>query len=462
MHFTGIAGAGMSALAELLARRGVTVQGTDANASGAPDLVRLGIVVSPHDAALVAGARALVYSSAIPATHPEMEEARRLGIPLVRRAEALAEAVSGGTLVGIAGTHGKTTTTVMTTEALAAAGRDPTGVAGGRVGIWGGNLRLGGTTYVVEADEYDRSFLALDPLVAVVLNVEADHLDIYRDLDDIMRAFEQFVSPARVVVRCADDAGAMAVRIASSHETIGYSATAPGVASEPPSAAARLVARDLVLDGAGARFSVVFDGDAVGEITLAVPGVHNVRNALAALGCGLALGCTVEDMASGLARFPGVERRFQRLGEVAGIAIVDDYAHHPTEVRATIAAARNAFPSRRLVVVFQPHLYSRTRDLQAEFADALCGADAVFLCDIYGAREAPIPGVTSALIGQQIADRVLRWTGARDAAAPALVNALRAGDVVVTMGAGDVTRTGPELIAALQRSTASSGVPASR
>ncbi len=454
VHFVGIAGAGMSALAELLARRGVAIQGTDANPGGAPDLARYGITVREHDAGMVAEARALVYSSAIPATHPEMAAARAAGIPVVRRAEALADAVSGGTLVGIAGTHGKTTTTVMTTEALASAGVDPTGVVGGRVGLWGGNLRMGGTTYVVEADEYDRSFLALSPEVAVVLNVEADHLDIYRDLDDITRAFEMYLSPARALVRCADDAGAMALRVASSREIIAYSATAPGTAPSAYAADARLVADALVLDAAGSRFTVRFDGDALGDVQLAVPGVHNVRNALAAIGSGLALGATVPAMAPGLAAFRGVERRFQRLGNARGIEVVDDYAHHPTEVDATIAAARHAFPNRRLVLLFQPHLYSRTRDLQAEFARALGAADVLMLCDIYGAREQPEPGVTSALIGDRVATGVLRWSGPRAEAAAAAYGMVREGDVVLTMGAGDITRTGPELLDRL-RATAS-------
>jgi UDP-N-acetylmuramate--alanine ligase len=450
VHFIGIAGAGMSALAELLARRGVLIQGTDANPAGAPDLARYGIAVAAHDAALVTGARAVVYSSAIAASHPEMQAARAAGIPLVRRAEALADAVSGGTLVGIAGTHGKTTTTVMTTEALTAAGREPTGVVGGRVELWAGNLRLGGETYVVEADEYDRSFLALDPAVAVVLNVEADHLDIYRDLDDIMRTFEQYVAPARVVVRCADDEGAMALRIASRHEVIAYSATAPGTAPSAHAADARLVAGDLVLDAMGSRFQVLFDGDDLGRVQLSVPGLHNVRNALAALGAGLALGCTAAQMAPGLAAFRGVERRFQRLGAARGIDVVDDYAHHPTEVRATIAAARHAFPGRRLVLAFQPHLYSRTRDLQGDFAEALGAADVLLLCDIYGAREAPEPGVTAALIGDRLTAGVLHWTGPRGDAAAALRAVVREGDVVITMGAGDITRTGPELLEALR------------
>ncbi len=455
VHFIGIAGAGMSALAELLTRRGVIVAGTDANLGAAPDLVALGISVAAHDATLVERAKAVVYSSAIPSTHPEMLAARARGMPVIRRAEALADAVSGGTLVGIAGTHGKTTTTVMTTEALAAAGREPTGVVGGRVGRWGGNLRLGDIAstdaiYVVEADEYDRSFLALQPTVAVVLNVEADHLDIYRDLDDIERAFEQFVSPARAVVRCADDDGAMALHVASGREIIAYSATARGESPSKYAGDARLLASNLALTPSGSRFRVDFDGEALGDVVLSVPGVHNVRNALAAIGSGLALGCTVPAMAQGLAAFRGVERRFQRLGSARGIDIVDDYAHHPTEVAATLSAARQAFPGRRLVLVFQPHLYSRTRDLQADFAQALSAADVLFLCDIYGAREAPAPGVTSALIGDRLLPGVLQWTGPRAEATDALTPRLRDGDVVLTMGAGDITRTGPELLSALR------------
>lgn len=450
VHFVGIAGAGMSALAELLARRGIPIQGTDANPSGAPDLAAYGIAVRAHDAEMVRGARALVYSSAIPAMHPEMVAARALALPVIRRAEALADAVSGGTLVGIAGTHGKTTTTVMTTEALASAQRNPTGVVGGRVGLWGGNLRHGGDTCVVEADEYDRSFLALAPDVAVVLNVEADHLDIYRDLDDIMRAFEMFLSPARALVRCADDAGAMALRVATSREVIAYSATAPGTAPSSHAADARLVADDLVLDTAGSRFVVRFDGEALGHIQLAVPGLHNVRNALAAIGAGLALGCTVAAMAPGLAAFRGVERRFQRLGQERGIDVVDDYAHHPTEVAATIAAARHAFPGRRLLIAFQPHLYSRTRDLQSEFAEALSAADVVLLCDIYGAREMPEPGVTSALISRRMPGNTVQWEGPRSDVAAAAHALVTAGDVVLTMGAGDITKAGPELLQRLR------------
>jgi len=444
IHFIGIAGAGMSALAELFKRRGVAVQGTDSNPSAAPDLVKLGITVSAHDAALVTRARAVVYSSAIPAQHPEMVAARTLGLPLVRRAEALAQAVSGGSLVAIAGTHGKTTTTVMTTEALAAAGLDPTGVVGGRVGRWEGNLRLGGeNTFVVEADEYDRSFLALSPSVAVVLNVEADHLDIYKDLADIAGAFEKFVSPAHTIVRCADDAGAMALNIGAAHQTIAYSATVAGHAPAPTVKDARLVAKDVELNSSGAGFTVMFDDETLGRVTLSVPGIHNVRNALAALGSGLALGCKFAPLAEGLASFRGVERRFQRIdtGNSLNIRVIDDYAHHPTEVAATIAAARASFPNRRLVVAFQPHLYSRTFDLHREFAEALSGADVVLLCDIYGAREQPIAGVTSALIGNQLPKTTLRWSGPRTDVSAIYLSAIKApGDIIITMGAGDITK----------------------
>lgn len=453
VHFIGIAGAGMSALAELLNRRGVNVQGTDANPHAAPDLVKLGITVSAHDVSLVSGARAVVYSSAIPATHPEMEAARQLGVPLVRRAEALAQAVSGGSLIAVAGTHGKTTTTVMTTEALAHAGMNPTGVVGGRVGRWEGNLRFGGeSTFVVEADEYDRSFLALTPSVAVVLNVEADHLDIYKDLADITGAFEKFLSPAQTVVRSADDAGAMALNVDAAHQVIAYSATAPGSAAAATARDARLLAKDVVLNSAGAQFAVEFDGEILGNVSLAVPGIHNVRNALAAIGSGLALGCEFQKLADGLAAFRGVERRFQRVdhGNSLNIRVIDDYAHHPTEVAATVAAARASFPNSRLVVAFQPHLYSRTFDLHREFAEALGAADVVMLCDIYGAREQPVAGVTSALIGDLLPKTRLLWSGPRTDVVSALQLALKPEDVVITMGAGDITKASVELVARLE------------
>lgn len=444
VHFIGAAGAGMSALAELLARRGLHVTGCDAGSGSTEDLERLGIIVArAHDPAHVEGARAVVVTSAMPANHPEIERARSLGIPVIRRAEALAEAVAVGDVVAIAGTHGKTTTTVMTTEALAAAGREPTGIVGGRVGAWGGNLSAGGEQlFVVEADEYDRSFLALAPTVAVVTNIEADHLDIYADLADIRGAFAQFVSGARAIVLCADDPGANTLPTPSSAEIIRYGVDSPD---------ARLVARDFRAVDGGTSFTVVYDGDVLGDVALRVPGRHNVLNALAAIGSGLALGSTAPQLAAGLASFTGVERRFQRLGEAAGVLVVDDYAHHPTEIRATLAAARAAFPGRRLVAAFQPHLYSRTRDFATEFGAALAGADVIYLTEIYPARERPIDGVSASLIERAAreAGGAIGWRGERPELAAALAQAVQAGDVVLTIGAGDITRTGPELLARL-------------
>jgi UDP-N-acetylmuramate--alanine ligase len=441
VHFVGIAGAGMSALAELLHRRGARVTGCDANPANAPDLHRLGIsVVAGHDPAHADAAGSLVVTSAMPREHPELVRARERGIPVIRRAEALAEAISGGEVVGIAGTHGKTTTTVMTTEALRSAGLEPTGIAGGRVGAWNGNLSEGADRlFVVEADEYDRSFLALTPTVAVVTNVEADHLDIYTDLDDIRGAFARYLAPARAIVLCDDDAGARSIPLPSGPQIIRY-----GIRSTD----ARLRAESLRVDDGVTSFTGLFDDEPVCEVRLQVPGEHNVLNALAALGSGLALGADPAALAQGLGNFTGVERRFQRIGESAGVLVVDDYAHHPTELRATLAAARAAFPTRRIVAAFQPHLFTRTRDFAREFGEALGLADAAYLTEIYPAREQPIAGVTSELIANAAAaaGHPVAWRGVRDELAAALAGTARAGDVVLTMGAGDITRTGPELL----------------
>ena len=445
VHFVGIAGAGMRALAELLARRGAAITGCDAAPGDVDDLRRLGIhVTAGHDPGHVEGARALVVTSAMSRTHPEIERAHALGLPVIRRAEALGEATAGGELVAVAGTHGKSTTTVMAAEALAAAGRNPTALVGARVHEWSGNLRVGSPTlYVVEADEYDRSFLALSPTVAVITNIEADHLDIYRDLADIRGAFTQFARGARAIVLSADDEQARTLPTPDSAEVVRFGVRASD---------ARLSATDLRFAAGGSRFDVRFDGARIGGVRLRVPGVHNVQNALAALGAGLAEGRTVEEMAPGLEAFGGVERRFQRVGDAAGVTVVDDYAHHPTEIAATLAAARQAFPGRRLVVAFQPHLYSRTRDFAPAFAAALGGADAIFLADLYPAREQPIPGVTSGLIADALGEAAgrLRWRGDRAALAAALADFARDGDVVVTMGAGDVTKAAGELMKRLE------------
>ncbi|HEX7018832.1 MAG TPA: UDP-N-acetylmuramate--L-alanine ligase [Gemmatimonadaceae bacterium] len=444
VHFVGIAGAGMSALAELFIRRGVAVTGCDAHPEAAGDLRQLGLDVTTHDPAHAATARALVVTSAMPKDHPELARARALGIPVIRRADALGEVTAGRELVGVAGTHGKTTTTIMVSTVLAAAGRDPTALVGGRVAAWEGNLRAGGDRlYVVEADEYDRSFLALSPTVAVVTNIEADHLDIYADLADIQRAFAQFVHDARAIALCGDDPGASALRVPSTAEVVRY-----GIESGD----ARLRARGVVQSGGSSAFDVVFDDEMLGRAELCVPGRHNILNSLAALAAGLLLGASFDAMAPSLTTFAGAERRFQRLGEARGVLVVDDYAHHPTEIAATLAAARAAFPGRRVVAAFQPHLFTRTRDFARQFGEVLSAADAVFLTEIYAAREQPIPGVTARVVADALTacGGRLEWIGERGALADALVASVGEGDVVLTIGAGDITRTGPELLQRLE------------
>ncbi len=445
VHFVGIAGAGMRALAELLARRGVTVTGCDANPGPVDDLEALGIrVMKGHSPEHVEGAREVIVTSAMNRKHPEIVRATELGIPVTRRAEALANAVEHGKVIGVAGTHGKTTTTVMTTAVLAAAGLQPTGIAGGRVGEWSGNLRYeGDKLFVVEADEYDRSFLTLSPSIAVVTNIEADHLDIYRDLDDIRSSFAHFVGGAAAIVLCDDDRGAHSLDLPPTAEVIRYGLT---------SSDARLLARNVKATGSTTHFTVEYDGDVLGDAMLRVPGNHNIQNSLAAIGVGLSLGLTLDQMRPGLAGFGGVDRRFQLLCEVNGVTIIDDYAHHPTEILATLQAARAAYPGRRIIAAFQPHLFSRTRDFASEFGVALANADSVFLADIYPAREQPIEGVTADLIASALAGtgKKVDWRGGRGSLSPALCDFVRAGDVVLTIGAGDITRTGPELKAALE------------
>ncbi|HET7111254.1 MAG TPA: UDP-N-acetylmuramate--L-alanine ligase [Gemmatimonadales bacterium] len=443
VHFMGVGGAGMSALAVLACRRGVVVTGCDTDLAGAQDVIASGAqVMLGHDPSHVTGTRAVVVTAAVPDTHPELEQARAAGIPVVPRKEALGGLVNGMTVVGAAGTHGKTTTTVMTTAALEAAGLQPTGLAGGRVREWGGNARLGGSTlYVVEADEYDKAFLALEPTVAIVNNVEPDHLECYGSIDQLEAAFAEFASRADTVLIGADDAGAR--RVARS---LGNRVWRFGTAAD-----AELRIGAVAQDAAGSRSEVTLpDGRRV-TLALSVPGMHNVRNAAGALGAVAALDGSVERALEALAAFSGVGRRFDRLGEAGGVVLVDDYAHHPSELVATLAAARQAYPERRLVAVFQPHLYSRTQEHGAAMGQALAAADVVVVADVYGAREAPVAGVT----GQLVAD------AAREAGAdvtfepdrPALAHQVRArlrpGDLVLTLGAGDITRIGPELLSAL-------------
>ena len=447
IHFMGIAGAGMSGLALLARQRGIAITGCDNDPSGAADLAAKGVEIwRGHDPEHVVGARAVVVTAAVPGDHPELERARALGVPVVRRADALGQAVAGGTVVAVAGTHGKTTTTVMVTEALTAAGRDPTGLAGGRVARWGGNARVGGGgdgrgLYVVEADEFDKAFLSLQPTVAVVNNVEADHLECYSgSVTALEDAFVQFAGPAKRVIAGGDDAGArrVAARVAAPVWRVGMGSDAD----------VRIGALELGERGSTARLELPGRKPRALTLRLQVPGVHNVRNAATALAVVQELGADLERALEALAEFRGVGRRFERVGEAQGVTVMDDYAHHPTEVQATLAAARQAFPRRRVVAVFQPHLFSRTALHGDALGRALAAADVVVVAPIYGAREQPLPGVSAELVARGAARAGATTVAVRDRASltDRVVETVQAGDVVFTLGAGDVTRVGPELI----------------
>jgi UDP-N-acetylmuramate--alanine ligase len=439
IHFVGIGGAGMSALALIAVRRGVAVTGCDADPTGAADLSALGVVVhAGHDPSHLDGARAVVVTAAVPVEHPELRRARELDLPIVPRKVALAALVGGARSVGVSGTHGKTTTTVMTTEALAAAGLHPTGLAGGRVAAWGGNALIDGDDlFVVEADEYDQAFLTLHPTVAIVNNVEADHLECYGSVQALEDAFVEFAGRARVALVSADDPGAqrVAAQVARAMR-FGFAADADVRIGE-------------VEQGArGTEATVSWRGDRKARLRLAVPGIHNLRNAVGALAAVDALGGSLEPAIEALATFSGVGRRFERLGEHGGVAVVDDYAHHPSELAATLAAARQAFPGRRLVAVFQPHLYSRTIAHGDAMGQALAAADLVFVTEIYAAREQAVPGVS----GRQVAEAAVsagadaRFEPVRAEVGRRVLDALEPGDVVLTLGAGDITRVAPELV----------------
>jgi UDP-N-acetylmuramate--alanine ligase len=455
VHFMGIGGAGMSALALIARRRGVAVSGCDPDPSGAQDVAALGAtVLSGHDPAHLDGVRAVVVTAAVPPDHPELAHARQLGIPVVPRKQALAELVASGQLVGISGTHGKSTTTVMTTEALTAAGLDPTGLAGGRVNDWGGNARLGSDRlYVVESDEYDQAFLTLSPKVAVVNNVEADHLECYGSVSALEAAFATFAGRADVVLAGSDDPGALRVLEAVRRDG-GKAGKSTRIWRFGHSAAAELRISEIEQEAGGSRATITLPDGQLVSLRLQVPGVHNLRNATAALGVAVALGAPLDPVLEALARYRGLGRRFERLGEVRGIGFVDDYAHHPTELIATLAAARQAFPGRRLVAVFQPHLYSRTAEHGVAMGRALAAADVVIVTEIYGAREQPLPGVSGRVVADEAARahtaQVVLFEPDRARVRDRVLELARPGDVVITLGAGDITRVGRELVAWLK------------
>ena len=450
VHFIGVAGAGMSALAELLVRTGVDVTGCDVR----PGAVGMALaahdvrVYEGHDPAHVADAVAVVVTAAVRPDHEEVAAARARGIPVLKRAQALAAIVNRGTVIAISGTHGKTTTTAATAGILAEAGLDPTGFVGGRVQGWGSGLRAGGGLFVVEADEYDRSFLTLRPSAAVVTSVEADHLDIYGDVAAVEAAFVEFLSlvkPGGLIAACGDDAGARRVALERPNRS---SLVLYGTGDH-----ADLRAVNVRQEGRVMSFDVIDRGERLGPITLPAPGIHNVRNALGALAVARHAGATFAHAQTALRSFGGVARRFEELGHARRITVIDDYAHHPTEVAATLAAARHMYEGRRIIAAFQPHLYSRTRDLANEFGRALAAADVVWVTDVYPAREAPIAGVSGELVAS-----AARAAGASAVAYVASLEQLRAelleglqpDDVLVAMGAGDIDEMARTLVASLR------------
>lgn len=445
VHFVGIGGAGMCALAELLHRSGYRVTGCDLRRDlSARSLEELGIPVETgHAPGHLDGVSVLVVSSAVSQSNPEVRAARERGIPVMKRAEALGQWVSAGTVVAVAGTHGKTTTTALATEILAAAGRDPTGLVGGRVAGWRGNLRFGrGDLFVVEADEYDRSFHQITPDMAVVTNLEADHLDVYGSLEHLREAFRAFVDsmPAEgAVCACADDPGAARLLAGLGARTITYGF----------SAGAQLRATSVSSGVHGTTARVFECGWDRGELSIRLPGAHNLLNALGAAAAARRMGVEWTHIRRSLSSFDGVRRRFEQLGSERGIAVVDDYAHHPTEIAAALSAARGSYPDARLVAVFQPHLFSRTRDFADQLGTALAAADQVWVTGIYPAREAPIPGVNGRLVLRAVTaagEQDARYHSELTTLPAALAASLRDGDVCLTLGAGSIEATGPALL----------------
>jgi len=443
LHFMGIGGAGMSGLAELLVHCGYTVTGCDVRRSAITDrLEALGVRVRiGHGVDHASSTEAVVISSAIPIDNEELVAARDRGCQIIRRAELLGAVMTGTKGIAIAGTHGKSTTTTMIGAILEAAGWDPTVLVGGRIRGQDGNVRLGaGKWFVAEADEFDRSFLALEPDYAVITNIEPDHLDTYTSSDQVDAAFAQFAARVRdhgTLVLGIDDPGVRRLEPPTGLGvvTFGFSSNAEVRGSE-------IEPRQL-----DTRFEMRLPDGHRQDVEVSLPGRHNVLNALAAAAMGWSLGLEPEILAAGLSSVRGVERRFEIVYEDEDVMIVDDYAHHPTEVAATLASARTGWPGRRLVAVFQPHLYSRTRDFASQFGIALADADVVFVTDVYPAREAPIAGVS----GRLVCDAVKR-AGADDvtyvengSVSDTVAARLTDGDLVVTLGAGDVDRVARRL-----------------
>jgi UDP-N-acetylmuramate--alanine ligase len=452
IHFIGIGGIGMSGIAEVLCDLGFEVTGSDIKRSKNTDRLEElhGVkIFEGHAEENVGDAQVVVYSSAVQDGNPEVQTAKRRGIPVIPRAEMLAELmVLKPYAVAVSGTHGKTTTTSMVATILGHAGVDPTTVVGGVVETLGSNARLGRSDwFVTEADESDRSFLMLYPTIAVVTNIDKEHMESYKGMDDVVQCFTDFVNKVPffgAAIICLDDPNVQLIIPHIKRRRVTYGMTAQ----------ADISAQNISFNESfGSTFTVMRGHEVLGEIDLPVPGMHNVYNALAATAVGLELDVPFEKIAEALATFKNANRRFQFKGEVRGISVVDDYGHHPTEILATLAAAKNGSGGRRTAVVFQPHRYSRTRELFDEFALAFNNADLLFVLDIYAASEQPIEGVTAEVLTENIkkyGHKHASYIGGIETAAEKVVPHLREGDLVITLGAGTVTRLSEEILAGLR------------
>jgi UDP-N-acetylmuramate--alanine ligase len=460
IHFVGIGGIGMSGIAEVLLNLGYKISGSDLrNSAVTQRLAGLGAsTFAGHAASNIERADVVVTSSAIPADNPEIVEARRLHIPVIQRAEMLAELMRLKYGIAIAGMHGKTTTTSMVASVLAAGGLDPTVVVGGRVDAMGSNARLGKSRYLVaEADESDRSFLKLSPILSVVTNIDREHMDCYRDMRDVHRTFLEFMERVPfygTVVGCNDDPVLRRLLPLVHRRVTSYGTTEgsdfliqmqQSIGTPPSEDHKPLI-----------RFEVTYQGKDLGEFNLHVPGSHNVLNATAAIAVGTALDIPTDQIRSGLATFRGVDRRFQLKGVAAGVSVIDDYGHHPTEIRATLAAARQCGYG-RVHVVFQPHRFTRTRDLMDDFSTAFADADSVCLLDIYPASEKPIEGITAqVLVGRinQAGKKGVTYVASFSEAVAAVAELARPGDMVLTLGAGSVSQLSGMIVEKLESTAA--------
>jgi UDP-N-acetylmuramate--alanine ligase len=436
IHFVGIGGIGMSGIAEVLINQGFGVSGSDRNPSDITDhLEKIGATFfASHAAENVADADVLVYSSAVTLDNVEVAAAVNRNIPVIRRAEMLAELMRMKNGIAIAGTHGKTTTSSMTGLVLDEGGIDPTLIIGGKVRSLSTNARLGESDFLVaEADEFDRSFLTLSPTIAVITNLEADHLDCYKDLDDIKDTFITFANKVPFygsVISCLDDENIQDILPAINKPIVTY-----GFSSQ-----ADVQARNLRFDAANSVFDVFHEGELLATVALPVPGAHNVLNALASFCVGMELAVPVPKIVSGLAKFTGVMRRFEIKYSNEEVIIVDDYAHHPTEVKSTLKAAKTGW-ERRTIAIFQPHLYSRTRDFYKDFGKSFLDSDIVFITDVYPAREAPIEGISGKIIAdaaKSFGHKDVRYVADMRQLPEELLKIKMPGDIFVGMGAGNI------------------------